>query len=53
MARMPVDGKGYREIAQELCLSDNIVKFYMKAIFRNLGGRSRRNLKDTLQNPRT
>ena len=51
VARMAAGGASNREIAQALYLSDNTVKFYMKAVFQKLDVRSRRDLKDALRKP--
>ncbi len=50
VARMASEGKRNWEIAEELFISENTVKFYMKSIFRKLGVSNRLGLKNEINN---
>lgn len=48
VARRVLEGKSNGEIAAELFLSENTVKYHLKAVFQKLGIRSRRDVKKAL-----
>lgn len=46
---LPAAGWARREISGRFFLSENTVKFHLKAVFRKLGIRSRKELKECLE----
>ncbi|HPJ26268.1 MAG TPA: LuxR C-terminal-related transcriptional regulator, partial [Synergistaceae bacterium] len=53
VALLVAEGKINRDIGEELFLSENTVKFYLKSIFQKLGIRSRREIKKILSKGRS